>query len=122
MQNEVVEVEVSPELILQKKLKPMPIPTNAKNRPIGYRWSFQKKIENMWEKIDKGLRVRCRFCLNERSKLESQKFLRYKKIKKHCSPEFPSNIIGEDFDCSLIEKRADDIAFSIIKLPKVVSV
>lgn len=83
---------------------------------------MQKKIEVMWEKIDKGLRVRCRYCLNERTKLESQKFLRSQKIRKYCVPDPPSNIIGEDFDCTQIEKKADEIAFSIIKLPKVVSI
>lgn len=50
-----IEEQVSmPDLLLKKKLKPIQIPTNSKNRPVGYRWSLQKKIENMWEKIDKG--------------------------------------------------------------------
>ncbi len=84
---------------------------------------MKKKLDMMWEKVDKGQRVRCRYCLNERSKLESQQFM--KKINKsrpYCLPELPSTILGEDFDCSEIEKKADQLAFSIVKLPNVVSI
>jgi hypothetical protein len=57
----------------------------------------------MWEKIDNGSRVRCRYCFTERDKLESKKYLLTKKNRKYQAPEFPSNILGEDFNCNEIE-------------------